>query len=197
MSVVELPTSTLRNVNEEHEASLSMLEQMAVFISTRVGTPGFFLLILVWTGSWVLWNSMAPVELRVDSGLEFAVWIFISNVLQISLMPLLLIAQNLQSRHDEMRAENDFQTTLKSEQELEVILGHLYTLNAKVNAIMDHLEISDAAVRAKDGVPDIVEEEFAKRQQERLDAMALKLAQTHEAALQRSAEASRAMRLPR
>lgn len=177
-------TKDVRNVNDEYCSNLSLMERMAIFMAERVGTPGFFLIIAVWTLGWVLWNLYGPKEYRFDIGMRFEVWIFVSNALQILLMPLLLIAQNLQSRHDELRAENDFQTTVESKKEIEVILAHLYMLNENVKGIMDHLEISQEALRKKNGIPDLVEEQFAERQQQLLNEMAIKLAMTHESALE-------------
>ena len=34
------------NINEEHDKSLKLLERLAVWVTDRVGTMGFFLLIL-------------------------------------------------------------------------------------------------------------------------------------------------------
>ncbi|HEX2949743.1 MAG TPA: DUF1003 domain-containing protein [Armatimonadota bacterium] len=177
--------SLVRNINVEHHAGLSALERMAVAISDHVGTPGFFLLIAGWTVIWVLWNSFAPAHLCFDRAMEFTVWIFISNVIQICLLPLLMVAQNLQTRHDELRAENEYLLNVRSEQEIEVILGHLHMLDEKINTIMEHLDIPTEQTSHPDRVPDVAEEEFAQRQQELLDQMALKLAQTHENVLQR------------
>lgn len=182
----DLAATAVNNVNANYRARLSTLERMAIYIAAHVGTPGFFLLIGLWTISWVLWNIYAPSAYRVDSGMEFAVWIFISNAIQILLMPLLLIAQNLQSRHDTLRAENDYQVTVESKQEIEVVLAHLYLLSENMKAVMDHLQISEEAVRAKDRIPDIVEERFAERQQQLLNEMSLQLAKTHTEALERA-----------
>jgi len=44
----------VRDVNAEHKAQLSTLERMAVYITNRVGTPGFFLIIITWTITWIL-----------------------------------------------------------------------------------------------------------------------------------------------
>lgn len=48
-----------RNINEQHEESLSLLERVAVWITDHVGTMGFFLIILAWTVGWLGWNYAA------------------------------------------------------------------------------------------------------------------------------------------
>jgi uncharacterized membrane protein len=40
-------------------------------------------------------------------------------VIQIMLMPLIMVGQNLQGRHSELRAENDFEVNVKAEMEIE------------------------------------------------------------------------------
>ena len=98
----------VRNVNLEHREQLSLLDRMALWVTKRVGTTGFFLVIIVWTIGWLLWNIFAPMELRFDPKPAFVLWIFISNMVQLFLLPLLMIGQNLQGRHAEARTEADF-----------------------------------------------------------------------------------------
>jgi hypothetical protein len=50
----------LRNINVEMKENLSRLDRLAVWITTHVGTMGFFLIILMWTVSWLGWNWLAP-----------------------------------------------------------------------------------------------------------------------------------------
>jgi uncharacterized membrane protein len=52
-------------------------------------------------------------------------WLFLSNLIQIFLMPLIMVGQNLQGRHAEARAEADFEVNTKAEREIEAILLHL------------------------------------------------------------------------
>lgn len=117
--------STVRNVNEEAAQKMSRMDRVAVFITDHVGTMGFFLIIFTWTVLWLLWNSLAPRQLRFDPGPAFVFWLFISNMIQIFLMPLLMVGQNLQGQHSELRAEADFDVNKKAEKEVEIILTHL------------------------------------------------------------------------
>jgi uncharacterized membrane protein len=63
------------------------------------------------------WNTFAPPRLRFDPYPAFVLWLFLSNVLQMMLMPLSMIGQNLQGRHAEARAAADFEVNLKAERE--------------------------------------------------------------------------------
>ena len=115
----------IRNINVLHKESLSLLETFAVKLTDYVGSIGFFLIIFGWTVLWLGWNTIAPKEWRFDPFPAFVLWLFVSNVIQIFLMPLIMIGQNLQGRHAENRAESDFEVNVRAEKEIEVILLHL------------------------------------------------------------------------
>jgi uncharacterized membrane protein len=130
----------IKNVNVEHKETLTRLERFAVWITEKVGSMGFFLIIFAWTIAWLGWNTIASKELRFDPFPAFVLWLFISNVLQIFLMPLIMIGQNLQGRHSEFRAESDFEVNVKAETEIETILLHLENQNELILKILSKIE---------------------------------------------------------
>ena len=134
----------VRNVNREHHDNLTAVERFAVAITDHVGTMGFFFIILCWTILWLGWNTLAPVSLRFDPFPAFVLWLFISNMLQIFLMPLIMIGQNLQGRHSELRAESDYEVNVKAEREIESILLHLEQQNELMLRMLQHLETPKA-----------------------------------------------------
>ncbi len=130
----------VRSVNVEHRKKLSGLERLAIWITDRVGTMGFFLVILVWTLVWLGWNTLAPSAVRFDPFPAFVLWLFLSNMIQIFLMPLIMVGQNLQGRHAEARSEADFEVNTKAEREIEAILLHLEAQNDLILKILRQLE---------------------------------------------------------
>ncbi len=130
----------VRPVNAEHREKLSRLERLAIWITDRVGTMGFFLVILVWTLVWLGWNTLAPSAVRFDPFPAFVLWLFLSNMIQIFLMPLIMVGQNLQGRHAEARAEADFEVNTKAEREIESILLYLETQNDLILKILRQVE---------------------------------------------------------
>ena len=128
------------NVNVEHKESLTALEKIAVKVTDNVGSVGFFLIIFGWTVLWLGWNTIAPKEWRIDPFPAFVLWLFISNMIQIFLMPLIMIGQNLQGRHAEKRAESDFEVNVRAEKEIEVILLHLEHQNELIMKILNNIE---------------------------------------------------------
>ena|SRR5258706_7997708 len=126
----------VHNVNADYAGSLSRLERLAVWITDHVGSMGFFLLICAWTISWLAWNTLAPKAVRFDPAPAFVMWLFISNMIQIFLMPLIMVGQNLQSRHAEARAQSDYEVNVKAEREIEAILLHLETQTTNIEKLL-------------------------------------------------------------
>jgi uncharacterized membrane protein len=129
-----------RNANIRHKEKLTKLDRLALWITKKVGSMGFFMLVFVWTAIWLSWNTLAPAHLRFDPFPAFVLWLFISNMLQIFLMPLIMVGQNLQSKHSEIRAEEDYLINKKAELEIETILVHLENQNKLILQILADIE---------------------------------------------------------
>ena len=125
-----------RNVNVEYGKSLSMIDRLAIAITNKVGSFGFFLIIACWTFAWTGYNILASEFPALhwpafDPFPAFVAYLLISNVIQILLMPLIMVGQNLQGRHSETRAELDFQVNLKNEISLTEVLRRLDVLESE------------------------------------------------------------------
>jgi len=134
----------LRNVNKEAGKKITPLNRMALWITIHVGSMGFFLIIFGWTAIWLGWNLLAPAASQFDPPMTFVFWLFISNVIQILLMPLIMVGQNVQGSHAELRAEYDLEVNVKAEREIEVILRHLEYQNSMLLAMLEKLGVSVA-----------------------------------------------------
>lgn len=132
------------NVNKEHHERLSPLKKIALGMTEKAGSMGFFLIIFAWTICWLTWNTLAPKPMRFDPYPAFVLWLFISNMIQIFLMPLIMVGQNLQSDHAELRAQSDFEVNKKSETEIETILMHLENHDELLRKIVALLEPSNS-----------------------------------------------------
>jgi uncharacterized membrane protein len=141
----------MRNINREVRENLTRLDRLALWITNHVGTMGFFLTIFVWTAVWLGWNFLAPERLQFDQPMSFVFWLFLSNLIQILLMPLIMVGQNIIGRHAEARAEHDLEINIKAEQEIEVILHHLEHQNEILMAMLQKLggDVSQALAQAK------------------------------------------------
>jgi uncharacterized membrane protein len=109
------------------------LNRLALWITLRVGSMGFFVVIFLWTVIWLSWNILAPKAIRFDPFPGFVLWLFISNMIQLFLMPLILIGQNLQAKESDQRAKNDYRINRKAEEEIQEI-------KATLKSILKHLD---------------------------------------------------------
>jgi uncharacterized membrane protein len=116
------------------------MDKLAVWITKKVGSMGFFMVVFTWSAVWLGWNTLAPLHLRFDPFPAFVLWLIISNLLQIFLMPLIMVGQNLQSRHSEIRAEEDYLINKKAELEIETILTHLENQDKLILQILARME---------------------------------------------------------
>ncbi len=131
-SYAVMDANTIINANELHKSRLTKSELFALFLTQRVGTVGFFIIIFCWTLFWLAWNTIGPTALRFDPYPAFALWLFISNMIQIFLMPLIMVGQNLQGKHAEVRAENDYYINRKAEQEIRELKHKLDALTTEI-----------------------------------------------------------------
>jgi len=137
--------SAILNANTVHEKSLTALDRLAIAITDKVGSIGFFLIIVGWTVLWTGYNILASevpaLHWRAfDPFPAFVAYLLISNVIQILLMPLIMVGQNLQGRHSETRAELDFEINQKAEKEVMAILLHLEHNTELLLRLMQHLD---------------------------------------------------------
>ena len=132
--------SPIKNTNVVHRNKLTSLDKLALFVTDKIGTMGFFFIIFIWTATWLGWNILAPQSVRFDPFPAFVLWLFISNLIQIHLMPLIMVGQNIQGKHAELRAQHDFETDSKAEKEIETILLHLENQQQLILKILEKLE---------------------------------------------------------
>ncbi len=137
----------LKSLRESYMKSLDQskkhipgLNRLAIWITEHVGSMKFFMIIFTWTACWLGWNIFGPKELRFDPYPAFVLWLFISNMIQLFLMPLIMIGQNLQSAHSDFRAETDLKINSLAAMENETILLHLEHQNKVMLEILKRLD---------------------------------------------------------
>lgn len=126
--------------SEKPEQNKTFLDKLALWITLHVGSMGFFLIIFVWTAIWLGWNMLAPKEARFDPYPAFVLWLFISNMIQLFLLPLIMLGQNIQSKSADLRAEADLKINLQAELEIETVLSHLEYQNDLMLQILKHID---------------------------------------------------------
>jgi uncharacterized membrane protein len=112
-----------KNPNAIHQSQLGLQDKIAVNLTAAVGTMyAVYFFTLVMAG-WMLWQTHFAE--RPFDPYPFAFLLFLGNIVQLLLMPLIMVGQNIQNRHAEIRAEEEFKTTESSYKDIEYILIHL------------------------------------------------------------------------
>lgn len=124
----------------EIKETFSTSERFALLVTRSVGTIGFFILLALWTFGWLIWNVKAPLSWRFDPAPAFVIWLIISNIIQLILLPLIMVGQNLEGKYAEHRAQADFEINQKAEHEVEVVLAHLENQNELLLEIMRKID---------------------------------------------------------
>jgi uncharacterized membrane protein len=124
--------SPVTNVNDVHEQSLNVLDRIALVITSGVGSMYCALAFAV--------LALVALPSAIDGGpLTIVQWVS-QTFLQLVLLSVIMVGQNLQGRHSELRAENDYEVNMKAEMEVETILTHLESQNNLMLEILRRIE---------------------------------------------------------
>jgi uncharacterized membrane protein len=114
-------------------------QRIAVRVTMVVGTMWAFYFLALWMFSWIGWQTTGKLNLIKDP-YPFAFLLFLGNIVQLLLMPLIMVGQNVQSAHADARAEADFQVNQKAEAEIEKLLEGLRQIDQRTLDIVQRLE---------------------------------------------------------
>ena len=107
-----------QNANEVSKSKMRFQDRLALRITLLVGTmttAGIFALISLFA---------LPDAIKSHNIIIIVAWVS-QAFLQLVLLPIIIVGQNLQGQHTEVRAEEEFETTTTSYHDLEHILKHL------------------------------------------------------------------------
>lgn len=130
--------SILKALNKNNNSSI--MGKLALWITESVGSMGFFLIIFTWTVGWLAWNTLGPHSTRFDPYPGFVLWLFISNMIQLFLMPLIMLGQNVQAKKSEIRSDVDEKINDLAEFENEAIIVHLEYQNKIMEEILENIK---------------------------------------------------------
>jgi len=112
-----------KNVNAIHKSALGLQDKIALAITTAIGTMYAVYFFAIAMGAWMLWQG--SLAHKPFDPYPFAFLLFLGNIIQLLLMPLIMVGQNIQAKHSELRAEEEYNTTQSSYHDIEAILKHL------------------------------------------------------------------------
>jgi uncharacterized membrane protein len=108
---------------DEHLERLTINERIGMWVTRHVGTMwcAYLFCLLAFVA--------LPEAIRQHSLTVFINWLS-SNWLQLVLLPVIIVGQNIQSRHTELQAKADYETNLEAEhriEELQTLLARIET----------------------------------------------------------------------
>lgn len=108
MSIVDDPTQDvedhpqIRDVNEEHEKSLSPVEKICKTVADATGAPLALFLAILFQVAWVVVGTATHFD-----PFPFVFLLTISNIIQLILIFVIAVAEKQSAEHAELRAEAD------------------------------------------------------------------------------------------
>ncbi|MCU1246000.1 MAG: hypothetical protein JWN02_1910 [Acidobacteria bacterium] len=112
-----LRTRVSRNVNEEVEEHLSLLQRIADWIAWFSGSMPFLILNVLWFVIWIAINTM-PLGIHHFDPFPFGLLTMIVSLEAIFLSCFVLISQNRQSEKDHVRSDIEYEVNIKAELEV-------------------------------------------------------------------------------
>ena len=115
-----LRTRVSRNVNDEVEEHLTIVQRVADWLGWFSGSIPFLVLHAVWFGAWILLNTGA-VNVPGVSGFDpfpFGLLTMIVSLEAIFLATFVLISQNRQVEKDKVRSDIEYDVNVKAEMEV-------------------------------------------------------------------------------
>ena len=149
---LDTPRETRRSLraNYDPEAFGRLSEKFARFL----GTARFLVYMTVFVLSWVIWNALAPRDLRFD---DFP-FIFLTLILSLQASyaaPLILLAQNRQADRDRISLNEDRAQNARSIADTEYLTRELASLRIALGDVATRDFLKD---QLEDMAQEIVEE---------------------------------------
>ena len=122
-----------RNVNKEHKQSLTLLDKTAIFITKIVGT--------MWCAIAFTILALISFPEAIRGGTSTTISWIAQTFLQLVLLSIIMVGQNLQSRHSDLRADADYETNVEAKKDIETLMRRLDSIEKdKLNKILEILE---------------------------------------------------------
>jgi len=142
---LEFPRESRRTLKPSYDPEIfgRWSERFARFL----GTSRFLVYMTTFVLFWVIWNSLAPDDLRFDN----YPFIFLTSILSLQASyaaPLILLAQNRQTDRDRVQNKEDRERNEQNLADTEYLTRELATLRTAIGEVTTkdylHKEIADA-----------------------------------------------------
>ena len=122
-----------RNVNQEHKQSLTLLDKAAIVITKIVGT--------MWCAIAFTILALISLPAAIQGGTAPTISWIAQTFLQLVLLSIIMVGQNLQSKHSELRADADYETNIEAKKDIEKLMKRLDSIeHDKLEKILEILK---------------------------------------------------------
>ena len=154
---LDTPRDTRRQLVRRPAVDADAFGVFAESFARYMGTAKFILWMTLFVIVWVLWNVLAPRDLRFDEPPFIALTLMLS--LQASYAaPLILLAQNRQEQRDKVVGEQDRQANARAHADMEFLAREVATrdfLRSELRGLLQDIEaLSQPDVSDQQAPPD-------------------------------------------
>lgn len=143
----------LINPNLQIKQLKTLEDKVADKITSFAGTMQFVYLHSVWFGIWIVLNLGLLGTSLVFDAYPFGLLTLIVSLEAIFLSTFVMISQNRQSAAAEIRSELDYQTDVKAEKEIDIIMRTLERIAKAQGIDVADLQAEMATARKLPGIP--------------------------------------------
>ena len=111
------------NAYQDVQSHFGLNDRIALMVTGAIGTMYAVYALALWVAGWML--LQVALGRQAFDPYPFAFLLLVGNIIQLLLLPLLMVGQNLQGRHAEARAEEEFATVGKIFHDMGATLAHL------------------------------------------------------------------------
>jgi uncharacterized membrane protein len=138
------PHPATRNLNEIHDAQLTVGERIADRFAAVMGSWPFIIVQSVLLAVWVVLNVVAWLH-------HWDPYPFILLNLALSFQaayaaPIIMMSQNRQADKDRLAAQHDYEVNVKAEAGIHALLDHLEAQHEMILTLLERLEQHEATV---------------------------------------------------
>lgn len=109
-----------------------------------MGTSGFLIGMTIFVAAWLLWNSLAPVEVQFDpKATNFTLLTLILSLQASYAAPLILLAQNRQDDRDRVQIEQDRQRAERNLADTEYLAREIVALRMAMTDVSNEVVTRD------------------------------------------------------
>jgi len=136
------------NKNDQIKKLQTFGDRVADTVTAMAGSTAFLVLNILWFISWIVINTGVFGESLVFDEYPFGFLTMVVSLEAIILSVFVLISQNRQSKHAEIRAELDYLTDLQADAEVSTIISMIERIAEKQDIDMSDL-LENLAVSQK------------------------------------------------